>query len=328
MPKIKRNDPCPCGSGKKYKNCCIDSIKNITNPESVNQDLYRFHQDLVSYTTTEYERELNEQIDLYSTSFSEESETREIYHTGLIPWIITSIACLEDNQTIFESVFQKKKQHFQPHTRELIKKWPNVPPSIYVVSPIDSSMKPFVKIKDLLSNKTFRVPYQQENDFSEGSLLIGILVPYADHHNFLFTVIKLFNRDKDSYTQLLQDFPTISGHFPDFYAKALTGQHENKWISPSQERVGQLFAEHMVDKNMNDSVINTGITLWNQYCTKENPTIHKIASYAAALDYLTQKVNGTNNEVKQSELAEEYGTSSSSVSTNYRKLANSLEKEI
>lgn len=22
--KINRNDPCPCGSGKKYKQCCID----------------------------------------------------------------------------------------------------------------------------------------------------------------------------------------------------------------------------------------------------------------------------------------------------------------
>lgn len=22
--KIQRNDPCPCGSGKKYKKCCID----------------------------------------------------------------------------------------------------------------------------------------------------------------------------------------------------------------------------------------------------------------------------------------------------------------
>jgi uncharacterized protein YecA (UPF0149 family) len=22
-PKQKRNDPCPCGSGKKYKKCCI-----------------------------------------------------------------------------------------------------------------------------------------------------------------------------------------------------------------------------------------------------------------------------------------------------------------
>jgi preprotein translocase subunit SecA len=23
IPKIERNDPCPCGSGKKYKKCCL-----------------------------------------------------------------------------------------------------------------------------------------------------------------------------------------------------------------------------------------------------------------------------------------------------------------
>ena len=23
--KVYRNDPCPCGSGKKYKNCCLAS---------------------------------------------------------------------------------------------------------------------------------------------------------------------------------------------------------------------------------------------------------------------------------------------------------------
>ena len=22
MPKVGRNEPCPCGSGKKFKNCC------------------------------------------------------------------------------------------------------------------------------------------------------------------------------------------------------------------------------------------------------------------------------------------------------------------
>ena len=26
-PKIGRNDKCPCGSGKKYKNCCLSSGK-------------------------------------------------------------------------------------------------------------------------------------------------------------------------------------------------------------------------------------------------------------------------------------------------------------
>lgn len=29
--KIGRNDPCPCGSGKKYKNCCLKSEKTVTS---------------------------------------------------------------------------------------------------------------------------------------------------------------------------------------------------------------------------------------------------------------------------------------------------------
>lgn len=27
MDKIGRNDPCPCGSGKKYKQCCLNKPK-------------------------------------------------------------------------------------------------------------------------------------------------------------------------------------------------------------------------------------------------------------------------------------------------------------
>ena len=27
MPKAGRNDPCPCGSGLKYKRCCLDKKK-------------------------------------------------------------------------------------------------------------------------------------------------------------------------------------------------------------------------------------------------------------------------------------------------------------
>ncbi|MHB1627720.1 MAG: SEC-C metal-binding domain-containing protein [Bacilli bacterium] len=30
MPKIGRNDPCPCGSGKKFKKCCIDKAEYRT----------------------------------------------------------------------------------------------------------------------------------------------------------------------------------------------------------------------------------------------------------------------------------------------------------
>lgn len=28
MANVGRNDPCPCGSGKKYKKCCEDKVKH------------------------------------------------------------------------------------------------------------------------------------------------------------------------------------------------------------------------------------------------------------------------------------------------------------
>ncbi|MBE0511389.1 MAG: SEC-C domain-containing protein, partial [Gammaproteobacteria bacterium] len=30
--KTGRNDPCPCGSGKKYKQCCLQADQQSFNP--------------------------------------------------------------------------------------------------------------------------------------------------------------------------------------------------------------------------------------------------------------------------------------------------------
>lgn len=42
MKKIGRNDPCPCGSGKKYKHCCMRSDEVKTQIEHVAQEALRF----------------------------------------------------------------------------------------------------------------------------------------------------------------------------------------------------------------------------------------------------------------------------------------------
>ena len=39
--KIGRNDPCPCGSGKKYKFCCLKKIDN-TKTEIIAQNGYEY----------------------------------------------------------------------------------------------------------------------------------------------------------------------------------------------------------------------------------------------------------------------------------------------
>lgn len=39
MAKIRRNDPCPCGSGKKYKHCCYQKDYREVQPQEIMADL-------------------------------------------------------------------------------------------------------------------------------------------------------------------------------------------------------------------------------------------------------------------------------------------------
>ena len=38
MSKISRNAPCPCGSGKKYKHCCLDRHSETNSPPQYMDD--------------------------------------------------------------------------------------------------------------------------------------------------------------------------------------------------------------------------------------------------------------------------------------------------
>lgn len=49
-PDVGRNDPCPCGSGKKYKKCCEAKLAHkkfhaeVINPSTANSKLTGFFQ--------------------------------------------------------------------------------------------------------------------------------------------------------------------------------------------------------------------------------------------------------------------------------------------
>lgn len=80
MKKIKRNDKCPCGSGKKYKKCCyLDSAKNTeiiratsiaeTNEEMVSiltkpTVIYQMKIDLIRMGINEIEEEISRVVEI------------------------------------------------------------------------------------------------------------------------------------------------------------------------------------------------------------------------------------------------------------------------
>lgn len=52
---LKRNDPCLCGSGKKYKKCCMQ--KNESKA-IVTQELHQLETEMLYTAFTRYQKEL------------------------------------------------------------------------------------------------------------------------------------------------------------------------------------------------------------------------------------------------------------------------------
>jgi tetratricopeptide (TPR) repeat protein len=62
MPKIGRNDPCPCGSGKKYKKCCMGKEKIDVEQAYLQDKDADFHEDMESM--------INELVKDFESTFS------------------------------------------------------------------------------------------------------------------------------------------------------------------------------------------------------------------------------------------------------------------
>ena len=45
--KVARNDPCPCGSGKKYKKCCMSSTRRVLSGQSANVRTLKMEDDII-----------------------------------------------------------------------------------------------------------------------------------------------------------------------------------------------------------------------------------------------------------------------------------------
>lgn len=105
MSKISRNEPCPCGSGKKYKNCCI------------NKELPEFNDnDLLSISSYGSEAYTKAELDNFSRFFIETTaeEKFEIRKSGqgyivkdIVPPEITMFA--KDYRTVELKDIQRQK---------------------------------------------------------------------------------------------------------------------------------------------------------------------------------------------------------------------------
>ena len=76
MSKVGRNDPCPCGSGKKYKKCCLS--KTYTEVGKEDSIRARLVEDLLVFFNNNYKDRLEDAEFLFWDEFVPEEHLEGI----------------------------------------------------------------------------------------------------------------------------------------------------------------------------------------------------------------------------------------------------------
>ncbi|MGJ9459025.1 SEC-C metal-binding domain-containing protein [Oceanobacillus sp. CF4.6] len=333
MSRLKRNDPCSCGSGKKYKKCCGASNVIAISPEIYNMELEQLHAEIISFALHEHGDKMEEVVTKYPPAFLvEDEEQLETYMTYVKLWAIMNVPLFDNNQTTFDLFYNRHLSKIKhTRTKNTFAEWSKAKPGVFDIRSIDEEAQK-ATVCNIITDDIYEIPYLEDDDFEENNIAIGIVVPYVQHHKFLFTMLEVFGDMREEIVNLTGVYTNKDGglkkNFPPFLADVLMlGSDVLEWDNQAQEMVAELFTRNMKTKGADDEIISAAVLLWNIYCKKEHPVFKKLGSYAAAVDYFLQ-VNLTDDPMTQSQIAIEYGTTATTVSTNYRRLEKVLDEEM
>ena len=122
--KVGRNDPCPCGSGKKYKKCCLNkdearrSEKTSATPKEI-----ELRDKLISFSgKVRYKKDFERAYHLfYRKPISEPlimEEKEEADFAFFLEWFIHDFS-LKNGLTVVEEFYNEKKEKFSDEERSL-----------------------------------------------------------------------------------------------------------------------------------------------------------------------------------------------------------------
>jgi len=204
--KIGRNDPCPCGSGKKYKKCCAmkEDLPDISVPEEfltgtrlddymhLIEPVYMYYHGLVEFDNDR--KELKKFVKDFEKKFrpgSDDGITDGLY----IPWLLFDLRFGRSRKTVCERFLDDSmmKKLDEP-TISLIKHMSDSYSSFYEVTDVTREWIRFIEIGTGTLWHVNRIPDPYELEIIKGDLWYVRFVGPADNA-FEFSVPYIFPSD-------------------------------------------------------------------------------------------------------------------------------------
>lgn len=337
--KVNRNEPCPCGSGKKYKKCC-GLQKTVSITSMIEKEVMDLQTQLIQYAMHEYDVEIDKDFESKIDSIlTDDEDEMEYYLFVHMIWFALFVP-IDQGRTILERFIEERARTIQrPQVKEILQSWKSPRP---IAGRMLARTDDYMTVKDTLTDDVLQIKLLEEVETTENSYLFAFIVPFGTENIFFPTVFDLegeldekeekFIKESfanspytDAIEFLTDEFIELMNELP--FATVGYSPNDFEWKRDAHKEVGLLFEEKMKKMDAPNTAIATGIILWYRYCEKEPMLIKKPETYAAAIHYLNMKLNPLINVTKK-EIALKYGISPSTLGTAITDLEYVLQDEI
>ncbi|WP_257348653.1 SEC-C metal-binding domain-containing protein [Pseudalkalibacillus decolorationis] len=341
MVKINRNDPCPCGSGKKYKKCCLPKKNNVVDflQEKRARTYLTLFDRIMEFSFTDYDNQIVDSIERRIDLSIIEKEFRGNLMDVLILWAVFNLP-ISFNKTPTERFSEIKP--LSTEEDEIIRQWKSTKPSIYVVVKHIKGQRYYVS--DYWTEEQQIIKFPELKDSLVGLHFLGLLLPIGEKSPLIVPPIFFPNEDMYTVFKLVEDLKrdqqldtipeTINSNFPEvaLYVHSLTvglsiseeleSFEEFEELSYTEESVIHLFNEN-TESVYPDDLRYTINKIWARFCKFTQPQIRKPEAFTATLEYLVDQYYGTGS-LTQSKLGRKYNVSPSTISNRYKEIIEVL----
>lgn len=321
---VKRNDPCPCGSGKKYKKCC-EGKQQVTVETVAIEELERVLQTF--YLEYPERKDVRAYIEHVGTW---QPKLESVLQRELIEAIALDDFFFHQEPSIWKGYLKKtKKKTVRPSTLKVLEGWSQPTLFIGTVSVVEDK---YFKATHVLSNQEIYIRRENDKPIPEGMQVFAFILPDGTKKEAQYLAVStliFFPQDHEKvFTQLKKNFEA-SGKKVEAFLKE---DHLSFWeLLVSNGYKGEEFtsfengvlAQVKEFLEQNERETEPMLELLEDYLIEGQPSARKEAAIAAgAIRYGQEKELFESLSMTVKEIAATFDISATSLTKYYQDLSN------
>ena len=180
---IKRNDPCPCGSGKKYKKCCLPKDNAIQLKQTKQERFFELKHEMVRMTS---------RFAFSKLTFKEEHALEKTFRNRInaempkdvfnsfFQFYLLFFHEYENQQRGIQWFYEERRDLLNPELQEMAHRWTTLIPTLIKVVKHDENG---ILVEKYESNETMFMPYSETlPNVKPGQVTFGLMEPFDNDY--------------------------------------------------------------------------------------------------------------------------------------------------